>query len=676
MISVLLHPTKLFASSSLDVQFVVLSLAYVVFCFILLGVCASDYLCPTVSTITGAQSSTATRSRGVLAAVLLAWCNSSPDLITNFMSWTSSNAPALSVGEVLGSCGFILCVVQGALFIVMSPLGTQLEPNHALHLRHDLAFVLAAAAMMLYVSFRNEVTLLNCLAMLGLYSGYIASKTWGCSDSNELSLELSAQAPVSGSNNELEPSTLKFSVLSALDYTALYAAMQQPKGPLTDDLDAITLQTLEAHHSDAQYVAPRSLSEPPNGSPHLAKNADLNTVVAHSSPSTFERYRDNEDMAPANDAYYDDNDVSPIAYSDTLRSRLLRLREGALFLFAPQLLNFRALPMYSKVLAIAMVPLTVNLRLTCPQFDVLLRRSTVSANRTILEPKTLALLLAHSVCVPACTLLLVGVLVDSQIPWWSILVCGLVTTGLLSSTIMFRWQVAQVNRFSLHDTELHDSRAAYKLGVLEQYFVTVLNSLGIINCVLWIAVFANALVEVMVTYQHLTNISEGVLGLTIFSWGNSVSDLVSNVAMCKLHLKMGSQSRDEQVQLASRYFFIALSACLGGILLNILIGVGLSGFISMSMNANGNGMDSTKIWLFRSVSIQSHAPDYKFIISSAFILVQNVVLLVVFSGADVVSKWVTRYSRYVGIMFCSWWGLATLVSVIIEVTASTSSAIR
>ncbi|SCU93391.1 LAME_0F03642g1_1 [Lachancea meyersii CBS 8951] len=645
------HPSALFSGSHLDVPFVVLSLAYVATCFIHLGLCASDYLCPTVATLTRARSSA--RSRGILAAVLLAWCNSSPDLVTNFMSWTSSHTPALSVGEVLGSSGFILCVVQGALFVVMGPVRPRLDANHARHIFQDLSFVLVAVLTMLYVSLRNEITLLNCALMLALYAGYIASKTSATTESpgEEPSLELSE-------TNDYDPAP-KFSVLSALDYTALYAVMQQ-SSPLGDD--AITMQTLDSRGLDAQFVAPRPLTVPTTQNFNNSLNNDR--PVVHSSPSAFAPYHDdNEDLPDAI------NDVElPIAYEHTLHSRLLRLKNGALFVLAPQLLNFTTKSVPARLLAITMVPSTIILRLTCPQFQDLLQRSEDPGDKAVLEPKNLILMLTHSVCAPGCALMLLAILLNSHIAWPYILVSVVAATSLLTSTIAFRWQILQVNRFSLNDTEIHDDRAAMRLDVLERYVMTLFNAVGIINCVLWIAVFANALIEVMIIYQRLTNISEAVLGLTIFSWGNSVSDLVSNVAMCKLHLKIDSPpNQDERAQLASRYFFIALSACLGGILLNILIGVGLSGFTSMLINANG--VNSNKFWLFRSVSLKTTSIDYKFVISAVFILVQDVLLLVVFSGIPVVTDFVTQYSKYVGIFLCFWWGLATLTNVIIETAA-------
>ncbi|KAK3062147.1 hypothetical protein LTR53_019496, partial [Teratosphaeriaceae sp. CCFEE 6253] len=54
--------------------------------------------------------------------------------------------------------------------------------------------------------------------------------------------------------------------------------------------------------------------------------------------------------------------------------------------------------------------------------------------------------------------------------------------------------------------------------------------------------------------------SHAIMGLTIFAVGNSLGDLVADVTVARLG-----------------YPVMALSACFGGPMLNILLGIGLSG---------------------------------------------------------------------------------------------------
>ena len=78
--------------------------------------------------------------------------------------------------------------------------------------------------------------------------------------------------------------------------------------------------------------------------------------------------------------------------------------------------------------------------------------------------------------------------------------------------------------------------------------------------VTWISSIANEVVGVLKAIGVIFNISDAILGLTIFAVGNSMGDLVADITVARLG-----------------YPVMALSACFGGPMLNILLGVGLSG---------------------------------------------------------------------------------------------------
>ena len=159
----------------------------------LLGVTASDYLCPNVAAVaepgTLRSVDVGTASSGALVAILLSWCNSAPDLLSNLLSWTSTStgtvantsasaAAALSVGEVIGSCGMILCIVQGAIFMLMGTTNDPIRLNkrQRIDMLRDTAFVLVAMLSLTYVSIRNRVSVMNCLVMVLWYGIYIFTK--------------------------------------------------------------------------------------------------------------------------------------------------------------------------------------------------------------------------------------------------------------------------------------------------------------------------------------------------------------------------------------------------------------------------------------------------------------------------------------------------------------------
>jgi len=76
--------------------------------------------------------------------------------------------------------------------------------------------------------------------------------------------------------------------------------------------------------------------------------------------------------------------------------------------------------------------------------------------------------------------------------------------------------------------------------------------------VVWIYGIANEVVAILKVFGVALGFSDAILGLTLLAWGNSLSDLISNLAVAR--------------QNSPRMGF---SACFGGPLFNLLLGIGL-----------------------------------------------------------------------------------------------------
>lgn len=84
-------------------------------------------------------------------------------------------------------------------------------------------------------------------------------------------------------------------------------------------------------------------------------------------------------------------------------------------------------------------------------------------------------------------------------------------------------------------------------------------SMGFFVAVVWIMAIADEVVNVLQTFGHIFGLSDAIIGLTIFAVGNSLADLVANMSVAVFAPIMG------------------FSACFGGPMLNILLGIGISG---------------------------------------------------------------------------------------------------
>ncbi|XP_065344834.1 mitochondrial sodium/calcium exchanger protein-like [Cloeon dipterum] len=92
--------------------------------------------------------------------------------------------------------------------------------------------------------------------------------------------------------------------------------------------------------------------------------------------------------------------------------------------------------------------------------------------------------------------------------------------------------------------------------------------LGFVGAVVTIYMVANEVVNLLRAIGILSNISDTLLGMTVLAWGNSIGDFITNVSIAKQGFER-----------------MGFSACFGGPLFNILLGIG----ISFTMATIGSG---------------------------------------------------------------------------------------
>ncbi|XP_065889896.1 mitochondrial sodium/calcium exchanger protein-like [Dysidea avara] len=86
--------------------------------------------------------------------------------------------------------------------------------------------------------------------------------------------------------------------------------------------------------------------------------------------------------------------------------------------------------------------------------------------------------------------------------------------------------------------------------------------LGFGVAIVWIYILANEIVNMLQALGIIINLTDAILGLTLLAWGNSIGDAISNYTMAKQGFPR-----------------MAIGACFGGPLLNMLIGIGVASVV-------------------------------------------------------------------------------------------------
>lgn len=170
--------------------------------------------------------------------------------------------------------------------------------------------------------------------------------------------------------------------------------------------------------------------------------------------------------------------------------------------------------------------------------------------------------------------------------------------------------------------------------------------LGFTVAIAWISTLATEVVNLLKTLGVILSISDSLLGLTVFAVGNSLGDLVADITVARLG-----------------YPVMALSACFGGPMLNILLGVGVGG---LYMTLHGNSAASSTLDAASSVS--ALRDPYRITVSKT-LLISGAVLLATLTALLIVvplNGW--RMDRKIGWGLVTLWCLSTIGNVIVELT--------
>jgi len=137
-------------------------LIWLVFLFSFLGIVASDFFCPNLSTL----ASRLGLPDDVAGATLVGFANGAPDMFSTFASLNAGSA-SLAIGELIGAASFICSVVAGSMVLVKPfKVGKY-------NFFRDVGFFTIAVAFSLAILRDGQIHALEAKIMVGLYLVYV-----------------------------------------------------------------------------------------------------------------------------------------------------------------------------------------------------------------------------------------------------------------------------------------------------------------------------------------------------------------------------------------------------------------------------------------------------------------------------------------------------------------------
>ena len=190
--------------------------------------------------------------------------------------------------------------------------------------------------------------------------------------------------------------------------------------------------------------------------------------------------------------------------------------------------TLRALPPLERAVTALMQPITLLRWATIPDANAFNRLQ--GACNTLLSPLLLLLFFNDFVDFK----MPVGVFGEGTVPLWSVV---LLQSSLLAAA---QWHITD-------------------WGPPPRWLDRASLAMAFVCSIAWISMLAQELLSCLSTLGHIMGLSPAIMGVTVLAWGNSIGDLVADVALAR-----------------SGEPLVALAGCIAGPLFNMLIGLGLS----------------------------------------------------------------------------------------------------
>ncbi|KAI8096385.1 Sodium/calcium exchanger protein-domain-containing protein [Halteromyces radiatus] len=547
---------------------------WLLFLFGFVGIAASDFFCPNLQTIASALH----LSESLTGVTFLAFGNGSPDLFSTFTAM-NSNMGSLALGELIGAASFIVSVVAGSMCAI-KPFRAK---KHSF--LRDVSFFTLSIIMVLIIVADGLIYLYEAILLIVFYILYVALVVGGNyfmkRRSNYMNLIQRARSEYEENGPEVDSLLLGniwdgsdqqsdemelydegFETEGYQDYTRHDNALpgHMKLRIRTSLFSAIEFQdvvkSLQRTNMSHRYT---SIRRRHHQQTRFGNGTEGNTNVPLTPQGQPPNY---QQSASVETLGFDHQSISqpwnrirlalPVFVWDNLDDLNYHL--------FPSLGNFDDKSIFNKISSVISAPMIFLLVITLPVVkgtmkdeggDVALNDDTL----TMLEDyysdtDNIDLTEMDSVATSTAAWsrwLTALQLVGSSVLFGLVLAINKTIPAVIILPVMMGSGLLLSGLFLSTTSQQHRPRLYWMMCFV-----------GFAMAVLWIYIIANEVVSVLQAIGMALGVSEAILGLTVFAVGNSLGDFVANVTMAR----MG-------------YPLMAMSACFGGPMLNIMLGIGI-----------------------------------------------------------------------------------------------------
>ncbi|XP_078679785.1 mitochondrial sodium/calcium exchanger protein-like isoform X1 [Branchiostoma floridae x Branchiostoma belcheri] len=507
---------------------------WLVVLFILLGVSADDYFCPALKVIT----ETLKLSQNIAGVTILAFGNGAPDIFSAVSAINNSRGgeAGLAIGALFGAGVFVTTVVVGAVAIL-----TPFEMMQRPFLR-DVVFYLAAGFWTWSVLWFKNINVPQAIGFIGLYVVYVLVVLIGRKiRQTQLKASQGQSAMATDFSNNYTNTSINGTRADLPDDPEDYLTFRQPSGKhvhpkraVKDDSENVdNIGSIQSENFRAGIIAGTlQVTEGVTVGPLLGGQAGVNPSLQPQTSVDLSRasFSNSGERMPLLGSIREE-DPGSIGFAG-LRGVLW---EG---LNPIDTAGWKDKGAFGKAYEVFKAPIQLVLNLTVSVVDF--EEDNHNWNRP--------LNCLHCITGPLFVVFAINngfVKIGGVMPVWGVvMICG--------------WLLAIV----VFCTSNNDSYPIYHWAF---------GYLAFVVSVVWIYATANEIVNLLQAFGLVFNISDAILGLTLLAWGNSIGDLVADTAMARQGFpRMG------------------VSACFGGPLFNMLMGIGISCTLATIKSPGGN----------------------------------------------------------------------------------------